>query len=304
MPQLALGLAAACAASVCFDAAVALQALETRAVPSEYSMRPTLLARLLRRPRWLAATALAILGFPFQVLALSQVPISVVQPALATGLLLLLVLGVRILGETVGRREVLATLAIVVGVAGASLAAPEESSTHAGALGLALVLGPLGALAAAPFALRRCPAWLMVLGAGCAYAWTSLGAKVLADELSSGAVLVGVGWLAMIGVAALLGLLAEMSALQRRAAVAVASTVFVVQVAVPVAVAPLIGGESWGGTPLHGGVLVACLLVVITGAVALMRSPAVSSLITTAAPEGLDGDGPQAPAVDLEHQRA
>jgi drug/metabolite transporter (DMT)-like permease len=302
--QFALGLAAACAASFCFDAAVALQALEARAVPSLGSVRPTLLGQLLRRPRWLAATGLAVLGFPFQVLALSQVPLSVVQPALAVGLLLLLVLGVRMLGETVGQREILCTLAIVGGVAGASIAAPGESSSHAGTLGLALVLVPLGALAAAPFALRRCPAWLMVLGAGSAYAWTSLGAKVLADELSSGALLVALGWLAAIGVASLLGLTAEMSALQRRAAVAVASTVFVVQVVVPVAVAPLIGGESWGGTPLHGGVLVACLLVVITGAVALMRSPAVSNLITTATPEGLDGDGPQAPVVDLEHQRA
>ncbi len=302
--QFALGLAAACAASFCFDAAVALQALEARAVPSEYSMRATLLGRLLLRPRWLAATGLAILGFPFQVLALSQVPISVVQPALAVGLLLLLVLGVRMLGEPAGRREILSTLAIVAGVAGASVAAPEQSSTHAGALELALVLVPLGALAAAPFALRRCPPALMVLGGGFAYAWTALGAKLLADHLHSGDLLVALGWLAMVGVVAALGMLAEMSALQRRAAVAVASTVFVVQVVVPVAVGPLIGDQSWAPTPALGGLLVVSMLAVVTGAVALMRSPAVSTLISTAAPEGLDGDGPQAPIVDLEHQRA
>jgi drug/metabolite transporter (DMT)-like permease len=221
-----------------------------------------------------------------------------VQPALAVGLLLLLALGVRMLGERVGRRELLATCAIIAGVAGASIAAPEESSSHADALGLALVLVPLGALAAAPFSLPRCPPSLMVLGAGCAYAWTSLSAKILADELSSGALLVGLAWLAGIGVAALLGLLAEMSALQRRPAV------FVVQVVVPVAVAPLIGGESWGATPLHGAVIVASLLVVVTGAVALMRSPAVSLLLAAPGPEPVDGDGAQAAVLELEHQRA
>jgi drug/metabolite transporter (DMT)-like permease len=304
MPQFALGLAAACTASILFDAGVALQALEARAVPSEYSMRPTLLARLLRRRLWIAATAMAMLGFPFQVLALSLVPLSVVQPALAVGLLLLLVLGVRILHEHVGQRELLATLAIIAGVAGASIAAPEESSSHGSALELALVLGPLGLAAAAPFALRRPAAWTMVLAAGCAYAWTSLGAKVLADELSAGAAAVSLGWLTMIGIAALLGLLAEMSALQRRAAIAVAPTVFVVQVAVPVAVAPLVGGESWGSTPLGGGVLVASLVVVIIGAVALMRSPAVSRLLAAPAPQPVDGDGSEAAVVELEHQRA
>jgi hypothetical protein len=301
--RLALGLAAACGASILFDAAVALQALEARAVSSSHSLRPALLARLLQRPRWLAATGLAILGFPFQVLALALAPLSVVQPALAVGLLLLLALGVRVLGETVGARELLATLAIIGGVAGASAVAPDQSSEHAGAVGLAVVLVPLGGLAATPFALRRCPAWLMVLGAGGAYAWTSLGAKLLADELSSGAPLVAFAWLAGIGIAALLGLVAEMSALQRLAAVAVAPTVFVVQVTVPVAVAPLVGGEAWASSPAGGAVLVASMCAVIGGAVALMRSAAVAGLIA-APPEPLDGDGVKPAVPELQHQRA
>jgi drug/metabolite transporter (DMT)-like permease len=301
----ALGLAAACAASFCFDAAVALQALEARAVPSHSSVRPSLLGRLLRRPRWLAATGLAALGFPFQVLALALVPVSVVQAALAMGLLLLLVLGVRMLHEHVGRREVLSTLAIVAGVTGVSIAAPEQTHSHAGAVGLALVLGPLALAAAAPVLISRSAPSLMVLGAGCAYAWTSLGGKVLADELAASAWPVAIVWLAMIGAMAVLGLLDEMAALQRRAAVAVASTVFVVQVIVPVAVAPLIAGESWAPDFGLGVLLAASLAALITGAVALMRSPAVSVLISTAAaPEGVDGDRPQAPVVDLEHQRA
>lgn len=300
--RLALGLAAACGASILFDAAVALQALEARAVPSSHAMRPTLLSRLAQRPRWLAATGLAVLGFPFQVLALALAPLSVVQPALAVGLLLLLALGVRLLAETVGPRELLATLAIIAGVAGASIVAPEQSGGNTGALGLALVLVPLGTLAAAPFALRGCPPSLMVLGAGCAYAWTSLGAKLLSDQIASGNPLVGLAWLAGIGAAALLGLLAEMSALQRRAAVAVAPTVFVVQVVVPVAAAPLLG-EAWASSSVGGVVLVASLAAVSGGAVALMRSPAVARLITSPAPERVDRDGVQPTVAELQHQR-
>jgi drug/metabolite transporter (DMT)-like permease len=303
--QFALGLAAACAASFCFDAAVALQALEARAVPSDSSVHPSLLGQLVRRPRWLAATGLAALGFPFQVLALALVPVSVVQAALAMGLVLLLFLGVRMLHEPAGRREVLSTLAIVAGVTGVSIAAPEQTHSHAGALELALVLGPLAVLAAAPVLMRASPPSLMVLGAGFAYAWTSLGGKVLADELAASAWLVALLWLAMIGLMAGLGLLDEMAALQRRAAVAVASTVFVVQVVVPVAVAPLVAGESWAPNFGLGALLAVSLVGLITGAVALMRSPAVSVLISTAsAPESLDGNGAQAPAADLDHQRA
>ncbi len=304
MPQFALGLAAACVASILFDAAVALQALEARSVSTEHAMRPSLLGRLLRRRRWLLATAMALLGFPFQVLALSLVPISVVQPALAAGLLLLLAMGAHILGERVGRREILATLAIIVGISGASIAAPEQSSSHAGPLALTLVLVPLAALAAAPLAVRRSPSLLMVLAAGCAYAWTALGAKILADELTARHLIASLAWLTAIGGVALLGLLAEMSALQRRPVVAVSPTVTVIQVVVPIAVAPLVGGEAWARSGPAGVLLAASLLAVIGGAVSLMRSAPVAGLLSVPGPEPVDGDRAQAPLLELEQQRA
>src|SRR6188472_1535434 len=99
MNSVALGILAACVASVLYDLAVALQALEARAVSQEHSLRPSLLTRLAARPRWLGATAIALVGFPFHVAALSLAPLTVVQPTLAVGLFLLLFLGVRVLGE-------------------------------------------------------------------------------------------------------------------------------------------------------------------------------------------------------------
>src|SRR5690348_14378236 len=143
--ELAGGIVLAAGAAACFDGAVALQALEARQVDAAGGAR--LLRRLAARPRWLAATALAIAGWPLQVAALALAPLTVVQPTLALGLVLLLVLGVRLLGEPATARDAAAVAAIAAGLALLAWAAPEETRVHAGAGVLAAVLGPLAALA-------------------------------------------------------------------------------------------------------------------------------------------------------------
>ena len=55
----------------------------------------------------------------------------VVQPTLAAGLLVLMFLAQRMLGEHAGRYEHLAMCAIVIGVIGAGLTAPATGSTEA-----------------------------------------------------------------------------------------------------------------------------------------------------------------------------
>ena len=62
--------------------------------------------------------------------------------------------------------------------------------------------------------------------------------------------------------------------------------VFVVQVVVPVLLAPLVSGESWAGTPLGGGVIVAAVVAVACSAVVLTRSPAVAAFADEAAGSG------------------
>jgi len=91
------GLAAACAAAACFDGAIAFQALEARDIPRDRALSLSLLARLIRRPRWALATGMAILGWPFQLLALS-LPHAPLTRSCATGALarsLLTPLGLR-----------------------------------------------------------------------------------------------------------------------------------------------------------------------------------------------------------------
>jgi len=281
----ALGTAAAITASLLYNTSIALQALQVRQVPEDHSLRPSLLGRLVRDRRWLGATALGLLGWPFEIAALLLAPLMVVQPCLASGLILLLWLGTTRLGETPGPREFLAVAAIVVGIGGVAWAAPERTTAHAtaGAIALALVLVALPVLA--PYAVRRragAAGSLAVLSAGCGYAWTAIASKLLTDELANGALLLAALWLATAAASEGLALLSEMSALQRRPATRVAPAMFAVQVLVPVALAPLIFGESWGETPAGGAALIVFIAIAVLGAVFLSGSRAVGRVVESA----------------------
>jgi drug/metabolite transporter (DMT)-like permease len=286
---LALGIAAAVAASLLYNTSIALQALEAREVPGEHGLRPSLLGRLLRNRRWLGATGLGLLGWPLEIAALLLAPLTVVQPCIASGLLLLLWLGATRLGEMPGRREYLAVAAIVGGIAGVAWAAPERSTDHAGAgaIALALVLVALPLLA--PYALRRPLArnvrrlgLFATVSAGCGYAWTAIASKLLTDQLAVGTLVVAALWLATAAASEGLALLSEMSALQRRPATQMAPMMFAVQVLVPVVLAPLIFDESWSGTPLGGAALVGFIALAVAGTVLLAGSKTVAAVMESA----------------------
>ncbi len=296
---LALGIVAAVGASLLYNASIAFQALEARAVSHEHSLRPSLIGKLVRNRRWLGATALGLVGWPLEIAALLLAPLTVVQPCLASGLILLLWLGARRLGERPGPRELVAVAAIIVGVVGVALAAPERTTDHAGSGAIALALVLVAIPIAAPYVLgarfRHSPrsgvvnvgsgagiATLMVISAGCGYAWTAIASKLLTDELAAGTLLIGIVWLATAAASEGLALLSEMSALQRRPATHVAPIMFAVQVLVPVLLAPLIFGESWGSTPLDGLVLVFSMAVAVAGTVLLAGSNAVGVVIEQA----------------------
>lgn len=297
--MLALGIVAAVGASCLYNTSIALQALEVRGVPHEHSLRPSLIGRLVRNRRWLGATALGLLGWPLEIVALLLAPLTVVQPCLASGLVLLLWLGATRLGERPGWREFVAVAAIGLGVLGVALAAPERTTDHADGGAIALALALVAIPIAAPYALRGrirpsphssvvkvgwgdAAGMLVVVSAGCGYAWTAIASKLLTDELAAGALLAAIAWLATAALSEGLALLSEMSALQHRAATHVAPTMFAVQVLVPVILAPLIFGESWGATPLGGAVLVASMALAVAGTVLLAGSPAVGAVIESA----------------------
>jgi drug/metabolite transporter (DMT)-like permease len=280
---LALGIAAAVGASLLYNTSIALQALEARDVPHEHSLRPSLIGRLLRNRRWLGATGLGLLGWPLEIVALLLAPLTVVQPCLVSGLILLLWLGATRLGEKPGRREFLAVAAIIGGVAGIAWAAPERTTNHAGAVAIALALVLIAIPIAAPYVRGRTSAGrLAVVSAGFGYAWTAIASKLLTDELATGTLLLAAAWLATAAASEGLALLSEMSALQRRAATHVAPVMFAIQVLVPVVLAPLIFMEKWSTTPLGGAVLVGFVAIVLAGTVLLAGSKAVGAVLESA----------------------
>jgi drug/metabolite transporter (DMT)-like permease len=283
--MLALGIICAIGASALYNTSIALQALEAREVGHEHALRASLIGRLIRNPRWLVATLIGLLGWPLEIVALLLAPLTVVQPCLASGLVLLLFLGVTRLGERPGRREYGSVAAIVVGVGGIAWAAPERTTSNAGAVPIAIALGLVAIPIVAPYALRGwrgAAGTLAVVAAGFGYAWTAIASKLLTDELSTGSLVVAAVWLATAAASEGLALLSEMSALGRRPATRVAPVMFAVQVVVPVILAPLIFAESWSGTPGGGAALVVAILLVLVGVVSLAGSKAVGAVIESA----------------------
>ena len=305
--ELVLGMFAAFAASAAYNVAIALQAMEARDVPEEHGLRLSLLLRLLRRPRWLAGAALNFLGWPLQTVALLLAPLTLVQPCLAAGLLLLLAIGSRQLHEHVGRREVIAIGAIIVGVVVMAIASPHRSDGDAGAATLVVVMGILGVLALLPYLLsrfRRSTGLPVAISAGLAFAWSGISTKLLSDALSTGDWTGIIGWAAATGLAAALGTASEMTALQSRGATEVAPLVFVTQLLVPALLAPLLVQESWDSTPLNGLVLLMGLLIVSAGSF-LLASSRIVQAFTAGEPAAPAPDRPaRAPRATLTARRS
>jgi hypothetical protein len=271
MGELALGIIAAMGASTLYSLGVAFQAMDAKQTSQLVHLRLGLARELMRRSRWLFGTGVSMLGWPLQLLALSLAPLVVVQPAMAAGLLVLLVLGERMLNEHAGRREHLAVCAILLGVLGTALTAPPRTTSYAITSVLTAVLVALALSSVLPYIWRlvlkdegpssptsgrlrhprgRPPTTVTMIGAGMGFAWSGVATKLASDDLAHGHVWLAVAWGLSTAAASAVAALSEMSALQSRPAIQVAPVVFVIQTAVPVALAPLLLGVRFTSTPL------------------------------------------------------
>ncbi len=278
-----LGIGVALAAASSYSVGVLLQSLEARDVPSSESLRLSLLKNLVSRKRWVLGTLCVILGWALQAAALGLAPLTVVQPALAVGLFVLLFAGERLSDEHVTRREVLAILAIALGVAGLGLASPKDADGGAAA---ASVIGPtlavFAVIALAPYLLRgRTVPVLVVISAGLAYACSGFMTKFVADAFSEERIVAAFAWLGGTAVAALVGLVSEMTALQRRSAIRVFPGVLVIQIVLAVLCAPLLAGEQWSTEPFKLAVLGVSLVVLAAGTAVLASAGAVAAIVSS-----------------------
>ncbi|HVC85847.1 MAG TPA: hypothetical protein VNC40_00325 [Gaiellaceae bacterium] len=270
-------LLAVCLATVTasfYALATSLQALEARRAPEHEALRASLIARLLRRPLWLAGTAAGLAAWPLQAVALSLGSVALVQPALGFGLVVLLVLGVSVLHETVGVREVAGAVLITSAVAILGWAAPSEtgSFTTAGtwAVGLTLVV-----VAPAPYLLRfarRAGGLPTSVAAGLGWAWVGLGTSLLDVAVAERHIVVAVAWGAGIAVASWGALLDEMTSLQTWAATRAIPIAFGLEMLVPAAVSPFLTHRQ----PPHPVPFALALALACVGAGVLGSSRAVA----------------------------
>jgi drug/metabolite transporter (DMT)-like permease len=276
--QVLAGMAAAASAAACFDGAVILQAYEARRVEPVHALGISLLARLVRRPRWLVGTAIAVAGWPLQLVAFALAPVTVVQPCLGLGMLLLLVAGSRALHEPVGRRQWAAAAAVVAGVAALGVSGLGHTDRMPEATGLGIAVGALALAALAPFLIGRArlTAWALMGAGGAAFALTALASKLITIELAHDRPLSALAWALTVAGAGGAGLVIDMTALQRFEATRVAPPMFALETGLPVALAPLLFDERWGTTPGGGALVVAGLLLVLAGGAQLGSSRLVA----------------------------
>lgn len=224
---------------------------------------------------------LGIVGIGPQVLALSDAPFVVVQPTLAVGLLLLLVLGVRVFDEQVGAVELFGVAAIIGGVALVAWGAPQHSETHRGAAAVIAVVAGLSAVAVAPFFVRGTrldTGMATIVASGCGFGATNIATKLMSDDFGFGHYPNAVGWAAVglaMGIAATV---TGMTAFQRRPATTVVPVSTAVQTFLPIVLEPLFLREHWASALYRGAPIAAGLLIALVGTVLVSRTRAVSDL--------------------------
>jgi hypothetical protein len=275
--RIALGTVVALCAATMFGLGIVIQARAARGAPAADVLRVRLLVWLLRSPRFLAGGAAILAGWGLQVVALLFAPLTVVQPALAASVVVVLVLARRLLDEPVGRREALAACAIVAGIAAIAAVAPARSSEQAGSGVLLPSIGVMAAVGIAPIVARgwrNAVRWVPVAG-GVAFALSSIATKLVTDA-GTGRPAAAAAWVLVTALASAAGGIDELSALRSRPAVAVVPVVFATETLVPVITAPALFGEHWAVSDGARAGLVVALAAVAAGVFALGRTPAVA----------------------------
>ena len=280
------GLIWALTASVLFNVGIVLQAIDARVAPSSLGLRWALLGRLFRRPVWLVGWVLGTVGIWPQVVSYRHAPFVVVQPALAVGLLLVLLLGAHVLHEHVGFKDVLGVCAIIGGVVLVAWGAPNHTEAHRGWPAVVAVVAVLSLAGLVPFLVRGTrfdTGMLTVIACGCGFAATNVATKLLGDDFDLGHYAVAIVWCAVGLANGAFATLTNMTAFQRKAATVVVPVSTAVQTFLPIVVEPFFLEEHWGSANLDGVPLFLGLVLACAGSVAVSGSAAVSELFARAA---------------------
>lgn len=270
MSDTAIGVLLGLAAAVGFESSYLLLTAQARRARPAARPDPSFLARLARRPWWLAAMALNGVAFLLEVAALNRVSLVVVQPLLAVGLLGLVVASRFVLGETVGPRQVLAALMIAVGATLVVIGAPTGTTRFTADVWTVLAVVVFAAVLAFPQFADRGP-WFLVAAAAAGDTLVALATNTVATNWPQrlGIVLAAVAAVAVCGLASVTS---ESAALQRLPASRVGPIGSGAQTVLPTVLAVLLANQHWKSATGGGAVFAVGVLLVAAGSICLGRA--------------------------------
>jgi drug/metabolite transporter (DMT)-like permease len=284
------GVAAAVVAGCLYNLAVVVQKSQAELV-AETGV--AILGPLMARPLWLLGVALQVLGLVFHGFALTEAPVTIVQPIIASGIAFLVVFAALILRERPSARELFGMLLAVSGVSllavrihGPAALAPLDADDFAYAVASA------AALAALLLAFGRSRR-VASTGVRAALVGTAAGVgQGMSDAMNrlAGAWFEPHGWVPPTWVlcAALVllfgfgfqGFIAAQNAFQRYRANTVVPCIVSAQLFVPVAMAIILYGQPGPRDGEDAGVWTLGLLLTFAGIVWLARAPGVERALT------------------------
>ena len=115
--SVALATGLALATALFYAISNVLELLEAEKVPDEYAMKPTLLLRLVKQPRWLLGLLSDFGGYVCHAAALGLATVVFVEPILATGILMSLFISSAFVGRPVLRSDWIAAVVLSGGLA-------------------------------------------------------------------------------------------------------------------------------------------------------------------------------------------
>jgi drug/metabolite transporter (DMT)-like permease len=122
-----------------------LEMLEAEQVPDEYSMKPGLLTRLVKRPRWLLGLLSDFGGYICHAWALGLAAVVFVEPILATGILMSLFIGSAFVHRPVYKSDWVAAIVLSAGLALFLYEVSPEGGVQIGRASRWLAIGPAAA---------------------------------------------------------------------------------------------------------------------------------------------------------------
>ena len=254
-----LGILLAVVSAVCFNTSFVLEKRALHHLPEIHATRTLHMARtLLSSPLWLCGFAMSLFALGCQVLALSRAPLSVVQPVITAGIVVLLLLSRIMLKERLGSLEWLGIALVLVAIVMVGLSldtTSEEVGTQGTFLRIAAAAVPTAGLAALAFLAanrrERGTAPLFGLAAGLVYGVAGVATKAVSVVVEDKGLLRAVPEvltspnLYLLLAFAASGLVTFQTGLQRGRASVVVPVSNVVSTAYPIGVGMVLFGEHF-----------------------------------------------------------